>query len=312
VSLGALTVSRWFEQASSCLRRGDAQGAIDALKRLLGVEPEHGQAHALLALALVQAKRIHAALHEAKLAVAIEPEVAFCHYALGRTLIVHGQLKAARAEFELARTFDPEDADNELGLALVAEFAGKPEEQLQHLERALTLEPDRATVLSHLAEAWFRRGDDERTERYARAALEQEPEHLEALVVMGHLLLRRGQTEEAREHAFWALSNDATSASALRLLVAVKTRDNPLLGLWWRINTFLLRGSKNRTVVLLIGGYVFQRVASLYAKQHGFRLGSEVIDYAWLALCVYTWVGPSYFARQLQRELTQVQLNKDY
>jgi len=312
VSLGTLAAARWFEQAGNSLRRGDSRGAIDSLKRLLGVEPEHGQAHALLALALVQAKRIHAALHEAKLAVAIEPEDSFCHYALGRTLIVHGRLEAARAEFEMARTFDPEDADNELGLALVAEFAGKRADELQHLERALSLAPDSASVLARLADTWFRRGDDQRAERYARAVLEQEPDHLDALVVMGHLLLRRGQTDEAREHAFWALSNDATSTSALGLLVAVKTRTNLLLGLWWRMNTFLLRGSKNRAIVFLIGGYVLTRVGSLYTQQHGWPMASDFIDYTWLALCVYSWVGPPYFARQLQRELSQVELSKDY
>lgn len=312
MSLGAVTVAHWFEQASSSLRRGDARGAIELLKRLLGSEPEHAQAHALLALALVQAKRVHAALHEAQQAVAIEPEVSFCHYALGRTLVVHGRLEAARVEFEMARTFDPEDADNELGLALVAEFAGNRADELQHLERALSLAPDNATVLSRLADIWFRRGDDQQAERYAREALEQEPDHLDALVVMGHLLLRRGQTEEAREHAFWALSNDATSVTALGLLVAVKTRTNLLLGLWWRMNTFLLRGGKNRAIVFLIGGYVLTRVASLYTHQHGFSLASQCIDYAWLALCVYSWVGPPYFARQLQRELSQVQLSKDY
>src|SRR5262249_24839015 len=62
-------VERWIDIGRMALRRGDAAGAVEPLRRALTLDPDHGNAHALLAEALCRLKRIGAAHVEADLAI---------------------------------------------------------------------------------------------------------------------------------------------------------------------------------------------------------------------------------------------------
>ena len=39
---------------------------------------------------------------------------------------------------------------------------------------------------------------------------------------------------------------------------------------------------------------------------------AELVGYAWLALCVYSWVAPGIFKQMLVRELNAVRLREDF
>jgi len=40
--------------------------------------------------------------------------------------------------------------------------------------------------------------------------------------------------------------------------------------------------------------------------------GAELVSLAWLGICVYSWVGPGIFQRELKKELESVQLRKGF
>ena len=52
---------RWMLRAQQELEWGAHGRAIESLKRALGLDPEHAGAHAVLSLALLPSKRLHAA-----------------------------------------------------------------------------------------------------------------------------------------------------------------------------------------------------------------------------------------------------------
>ena len=81
----ARAVELLLEEAEGRRYSGDLRGAIEALKRALGLEPDHAQAHGQLALCLLGPGRLHAAEHEARVAVSLDPEEPVARFALAAT-----------------------------------------------------------------------------------------------------------------------------------------------------------------------------------------------------------------------------------
>ena len=78
------------------LTSGNSRGAIDLLRMALSQEPDHPEAHALLAIALLDERRFTAAHHEAGLALAIDPAVPGALYALGEVCIARRRFVRGR------------------------------------------------------------------------------------------------------------------------------------------------------------------------------------------------------------------------
>jgi Flp pilus assembly protein TadD len=301
----------YLGRATAQLSRGDAAGAVETLRRALGLAPDHAGAHALLALALLRLRRRHAARSEAATALALEPEGAFPHLAMGAALEAFGDLEGAEAELRRFQAERPDSAAGHRALARVLAALGRPSEAREALDRALSLDPDDPDTLAALSAAARDAGRLDEAERLAREALAADPEHEDALVALGEALLRRGRVEEARQLAVAALQIDATSLGAIRLLSSVKARESFLLGLWWRWSALMDRlGPRALGVLTLL--FVAYRFAVLGLRDLGHPDAARGVQYVWLAFAVYTWVGPSAFRRSLQGELAKVRLRKDF
>jgi tetratricopeptide (TPR) repeat protein len=300
------------EHARRQLARGDALGAIESLRQALTEDPDHPALHALLASALLASRRRHAARHEAELAVAAAPELAFAHETLGYVRMAFHDLRGAGECFARAVALAPDDADAHLALGRLHAAAGRRAEARTALERARLLDPGDPAVLVALGDLDL----DERRVPAARAraleALQLLAEHEGALHLMGRALLAEGRADEAREHAIAILRQDATSEGAIRLLCAAKARRSLLTGLWWRWNAFMSTLGDGRSVLVLVGLYVAQRLATLALRDAGAMDAAVIVSYAWIAFAVYTWVGPGLFARSLAKELRAVRLRPDF
>jgi len=96
------------------------------------------------------------------------------------------------------------------------------------------------------------------------------------------------------------------------LLSAIKARSNPLLGLWWRYQVFVGEPGSPRALTLLLGMFIAVRLAAIIADAHGAPGVSASFTYLWLAFCIYTWVAPSLFQKQIDKELEPVTLRKGF
>lgn len=299
-------------RAEHQLRHGNRHGAINSLKRLLGHEPEHAYAHALLALCLLHQKRLHAASHEIHLAIQLEPELPFIHYVNGHIALAHRKFKAAEDHFNTALGLQPDAAAFQLGLAQVYDLLGDQTRQRQALEQALALDPSDDDCHAQLGEFHLQRGNLAPAEACARDALAINPDSHGAIILMGHILLRRGQILEAREHSLWALQQDPSSVRALHLMAHIKARTNPFLGLWWRFNTMMTRLGETRLILAMILMFVVYRVGSQVLKDMDLGTAAMWLSFAWLAFVIYTWVGPALFQRTLAKELAGFKLRGDF
>ena len=305
-------VDRLVQRAYQQIRHNHLHGAIESLRQALTLDADHAHAHALLAICLHDQKRLHAAEYETRAALALDPDSGFVHYASAVVAMAQRRFKEAEKHLETALSIDPNDDASMRRLAQLYLLWSRRDEALPLLTKARDIDPGDADNWAALADYYREMREFDRAGQLVRRALELEPENAEALLTMGYLLLQQGKTEDAREHALLVLRQNASHEGAIALLSAVKARRSVFLGLWWRFNSFFGAGSLTRRVVLLIGCYLAYRVAVLAVEDLGHPDAASTINIVWIAFCVYTWVGPAIFARQLRRELEPARLDSKY
>lgn len=294
------------------IRIGHLAGAVESLRGLLGWNPNHPEGHALLALVLSDLRRLHAAEIEAKIALELAPELPLALHAATVVALNGRRFGQAGELIGHWMAVAPEDPHACLAKARLCEHEGKRDEVLPWLERARGLDPDNEDIATRLGEYFLERGDLFRAESLAREALQTSPGDVDALVLMGNVLLRRGFLEEARDHALWALGADANDRGALTLLTALQARKSLLLGWWWRYNNWMEGLGETRSILVLLGAFVLYRFAAIFAGQNQQPGLAQLINFLWLGIVVYTWVGPMWFRRALDKELAGVKLRRDF
>ena len=301
-----------LERARQQISHQNLRGAIESLRRALSLDADHAGAHALLALCLHDERRIHAAEHEAQLALALEPEAPVAHYAMAVTQQALRRFAAAEDHLRQAIAFDPGNETYLLALARLYQLWERPAQAVPLLGKARELAPDDPECWATIAEHHLQLREFERAEAAARRALELDPQNADALLAMGHILLRSGQVADAREHALLVLRENPLHAGGITLLSAVKARQSPFLGLWWRFNSFFSTGSAARRVLMLIGLYLVYRVGVMLTGDLGYESAQLPLVAAWLGFCIYTWVGPTIFQKQLEREMAPARIDPKY
>jgi tetratricopeptide (TPR) repeat protein len=293
------------------LRTGRPRAAVDAFCEALAFEPDDADLHAWLALALLDARRLHAARAEAELAVGHAADGRLPLYALGRVRLAERRWKDAEAVFLQLVAIAPGDADHYRALASVYEARGDRKRAGEMLLHARSLAPASPDVLAELAELRLEERRLDEAEELAKAALGEQAEHAEALVVMGRVLLERGKVAEAREHAVSVLRQRPDHPGAVLLLVAAKARTSWVLGLWWRYHTRMVAFGHRAWIVLLVA-FAIKNFAVLLADDFGPPWLSDDILTVWLLFAAYTWIGPGLFQQAFRNELRPVTLKPDF
>lgn len=301
-----------IQQASQRYRYGDYNGGIEALKAALSIAPDDGFLHSYLSYGLIKQKRIAAAHYEAQVGLELDPNSAYAHYAFGSLLHVKRDFKAALFHLERAIAIEPENTSFLELLSQIQIERGQLDEAKETLQQALSLASDDPDILGQFGDYYYKLNNLVDAENYYNEALNLEPQHMNSLIGKGKILLRKGNVADSREHAIWALQQDPNDSFALSLLTSIKARQNPLMGIWWRLNTWLVSGNNARTILLLISAYIFFRVSSVALTDVGYESIGSAVSMFWLGIVIYMWVGPTWFNKRLLAELETVTLNKNF
>jgi tetratricopeptide (TPR) repeat protein len=301
-----------IEQADAARRRHDWGTAINLLKRALAIDPEHGIAHASLALALLGARRPHAAAIECDLALAFDGNHPFVHYAAADVKRAQRKLDAAWEHALVALHTDTADADTHVLAAQIRKLQGQRDAAHTLLVEALALDADHVHARVALAHLELIEGRTAEATRHVEHALEIDPSNVDAHIAAGHVALAKGDLADAEGHARFALNQDAGDRDALTLWTAIKARRSILLGAWWRLSTLVSHRSERGRFAFLIGSFLVVRLVIIVLGALGFENAEIVLARAWLAFCAYTWFAPAIFNWMLKRELGSVRLNPDF
>jgi predicted Zn-dependent protease len=293
---------------------GDTAGAMRELQEVLTEEPGHALAHAMLGGCLLDARRIHAALHEVEIALSLEPELFLARLIHAQVLTAHRRFAQAERALAMLVQEMPEHAALYRAMSDMLALRGEAgsEERRTWLARALELDPDSATTLADCADFHFRRGELDDAEHMATRALQASPEHLQAAWIMGEVKQAQGDVDGAREHAAWVLARNAEHRGAIALLARIKARRSPVLGLWWRFVSWVGLGGEARAIIILVTMYVAFRLTSLTLQIEGYDTAYNVVTIAWLGFVLYCLFAPVVFRRALQKELDNVRLKENF
>jgi tetratricopeptide (TPR) repeat protein len=305
-------ISRLLEQARLHIQHGHIDGAMDVLRDILSRDPDLADAHAYLAICLLRKRRGHAAAQEARIALTLEPESELAIYALALSQFAQRSFREAESLILRLLDLDPNDPRYYLLLADLYAATAQKKKVLPLLQKALTLAAENPDTLSKLSDYYLEVNNLGQAEHHAREALQMDPEHADALVSMGQVLLQKGDVMAAREHAIWALRREPGNSSALYLLTAIKTRSNPFLGLWWRYNTWINRIGMTRAILVLLAAFIIYRVAFMVFTDMDRKDIATIVNFCWLAIVIYSFIGPTLFEKALRKELTSVKLTKSF
>ncbi len=301
-----------LDTAERQLALGQVDAAIETLRQVLSSEPDLAVAHALLALGLVDKKRLHAAAHEAGQALALDPEESYVQYAAAHVALARREFERAERHITRALQINPDASSFLLTAADIAELTNDKKQAQSFLQEAAAKDPESANVWAALARFSQRAGERAKCYEYADKALQLEPQNTQALVAKGYALLADNQIQDAMQHCRWALANNAENESALGLLTAIKARSNWFLGLWWRFNQSVGAGGMGRTIVILLGMYLLYRAMTIFLVDQQMAGASTVLTALWLGFVAYTWFAPVIFMRMLKKELEQISLKHDF
>lgn len=291
---------------------GHYPGAIMELKQRLAEDPDNGVLHALLSRCLLATRRLVAAETEAETAMALDPTSGWCLSALIRVRLSQDRIADARELAEQYIALDPTNPSAWEVSADVADRASDRERRRVDLHRALALAPDDPDVLADLSECAREDGDLDKAQAFAEQALAAAPMSAAGRLAMGEVYLQRGDTEGAHAMAVEVLRGNPSHQGAITLLASVKAAQSPIMGLWWRYASWMMRHTGTEQIWVLMGAYVLYRLLTQVLTDLGYEGLTGTIEMVWVGVCIYTWVGPSWFQNMLRRELETVSLDEEY
>jgi len=240
----ASEADRVIAEGISLFRGNDFEGAVEAFRRAVELDPDNARAYVSLGSAYLRLNRQAEAGRAFRRAIDLDPTEATAHVGLGQSHKLSGDPDNAIVELNRALELDPENADATYTLALVHMDLGDLEEEFDALRRTVSIDPLHSPAHSRLAdiylsremypealaelkavltgrtpveyvhtrmaEVYYSMGDLAAAEEEVRKEIILSPRSASAHAVLGQLLAELGRPDEARQEYSLAvtLTND--------------------------------------------------------------------------------------------------------
>ncbi len=199
------------------MRRGDAEGAIAALREARARRPADGAIAFYLGRLLHADTKLGEAEEAYRAAVAADPTLAEGWLRLSEILVEQGRLEEALASLESLGRIRGGGPNLDYQVGFVLSKMGRHEQAEGHLRTSLQQEPRNPNAWYVLGLNAQRQGEDEQAAGAFRSALEADPAYADAWFNLGNALARLGRPEEARQALErFAAVNEARERDAAR------------------------------------------------------------------------------------------------
>lgn len=301
-----------LNQALSFMQRGQNAQAINTLKEILAEEPNNAQSHGLLALCLLNDKRIYAAEYEVQLGLNNDAQLPFLHNTLAKIKLLKNKPKSALLHCDDALRLDPNDVDSVLLKAEIFSSLNNNNETINCINDAAKIEPDNIEINLAYGSYYFNKGNINKAELYAIEAIQQDAQNIDAIILLGRIKLKQSNYEEALNLAKFAIIQNPDSEAALKLFCDIKVKQNLFLGLWWRFNSKMSNMSPIKSAIILISMFLTFNFLSQIMQDLDFPTIAKTISYGWLLFVIYSWVGAPMYKNKLKKELSKFKFNDNY
>ncbi|MCG8407148.1 MAG: tetratricopeptide repeat protein [Phycisphaerales bacterium] len=169
-------------------------GAIQAYREALRIDPTYVEAHVNLGVMLSRKGQLDEAIGEYRTALRTEPNHARAHYNLGNALSAMGRLEEAMQAYRASLENDPAHVESHINLGNLLRQLNQTDEAVAQYRKALETDPRNVTALCNLGAALASIGNIAEGIKAIRRALEIEPDHATARQMLDSLLKKKQQT----------------------------------------------------------------------------------------------------------------------
>jgi tetratricopeptide (TPR) repeat protein len=183
---------RPLDAAWEMVAKGDRQGAVRVLERMIAADPRNGEARLLLGSILTEAGKGRESIEQLAEATRLMPKSAEAHNALGEAFNAVGDSEAARASFAKAVSADPKFAQARLNLGQALLQSGETEAAAEHLDRAIAIfgaKPDAALAQYLRAKIFLEQDHPDKAAALLQQAVALQPDFPEAWSDLGQAKL---------------------------------------------------------------------------------------------------------------------------
>lgn len=276
--------------------------AIEQFRAALSLDPDHAETHAWLALALSDAKRFDAALHEIDLGLAGEPNNSFYVFVKGVVYAGCDRWKEAQKYFEEAVALAPSVAKYHAHLAQSFYHQEKKAEAEAAARAALELDPEEETALLYLGFCLLDARRMAEAGVHFERALQLDPDNSDAHNAIGLHFLQNKQHDKALHHIREALRIDPQSNAAQHNLILAMGAKSWFYGLFWKWSLFLNRFSSQGQIAVILGAWVLMQVLRAVGRSNpSLQPMVALVGVVYFVFCIYTWTAPFLFKWWLKR-----------
>jgi len=194
---GREAVRGGLERAAHLHRAGDLPGAEALCQHMLQIDPDHAEAHILLALILHELGRLEESAQSYERAIALSPAIAGAHYNLGNVKLAQGKRDEAVVSYRRALELQPDWSEACCNLGSVLEDLGRTEESVALFRRVLARRPNDVLVNFNLGNLLKNEGKLEEAAACYRKVLAVDPNFDDAQWNLGYVLAEQGKSAEA-------------------------------------------------------------------------------------------------------------------
>lgn len=220
-----MNTDSYLLRARVLMSQNRMQLAEEQLRMVLTSESSHSEAHAMLALCLVEREAWDAAMEEAHQAIFHGPEEPMAHYSLSRVMLKRNRLREAREAISEALRLSPWNADYFATLGAIEAAGERWEEVLKAARQGLEADPEHEACENLRAAALTTLGRRSEAGLTIQESLRRNPENAFTHANEGWRLLHVRLPEQAMVHFREALRLDPNMEWARRGIVeAMKAR----------------------------------------------------------------------------------------
>jgi tetratricopeptide (TPR) repeat protein len=272
------------------------QQAVDEYRQHLLEEPNDPQGHAHLALCLAELRELDAATEHAQQAIGLAPDVGFPHFVLARVMVLRNRISEANKAIDAAIALDPHVP---MFFYLRGRIHAELHEwnaALADADAGLEIDPEDTECLNLRAQSLMKLGRRMEAGESLEAALQQEPDNAFTHATRGWSLLEQRQTKSALEHFREALRLEPEFDWARAGIVEAMKARHFLYRIFLSYMFWMARLSPQVRWGVVIGGYIGIRLLAGVAERNptwGIWLLPLIMVY--VAFALLTWLAQPMF-----------------
>ncbi len=284
-------------RATMLMEQHRPEQAAEQLRMALASDPNHAVAHALLALCLLEDRdQWLQATREAEQAIGLEPDSGFAHYVLANVLSKRNRHDEALSAINTALSIDSEDADYYGLQASLYARQDRWRQALESAEQGLSFDAENSSCESIRSLALERLGRVEDALSQAQESVSRRPDSADARVALAWAMLNRGDHQSAAIEFREALRLEPSHEMArIGMIQALNSRY--LIFRWiFSFYQFVGRMAQYSQWAVILGMFVGMRLlraaAQAYPAIQPFVLPISVL---YIGFCLLSWIATPLF-----------------